>query len=266
MNKTYDDYYVSVIKDGMTLKDVPTDIMDEDIIVCAVEQNVMAFQYIPKDKMNFGILLHCLGLDLLYGDQLDEFIKLLSLDSITYEMYKQILAVNKLILKYIPISTLTNELILASIDPYNRSSLKYVPNDMFTDELCLQLVKCNGKALKYVPLNKRTNDIILKAVYNNGYALKYITPEQMTEEIISTAVKSRGLLLQYVPKEKQTSKICRKAVLNDIDAMNHIKIMPNDNDLEIIGNHVYTVQCNRFKYHALGHKAYVTSCPFGRLR
>lgn len=267
MNKTYDEYHQAVCNNGLALKDVPYDIIDEDIIYAALADNRLAFQYIPTDKINIDILCTSIDPSLYDNDinDLDDFMKYVSIDTLTNETYKSMLSINGIILKYIPISKLNNDLILASIDQYSRCSLKYVPNDMFTDELCLNIVKCNGKALKYIPIDKRTEKVIFQAVSNNGYALQYVPTEQMTDDIILAAVKRHGEFLQFVPTEKQTSKICREAVLSYCDAIKYIKITPNDDDLDTIGRYMYSIHANRAKYHILGYERFLECSPFARL-
>lgn len=95
---------------------------------------------------------------------------------------------------------------------YDCLMLKYVPNHINTKELCELAVKRDGIALKYVPKHLKTNELCELAVDNTEYAFQHITYEYMTPELSDLAIKTHGCFIRYVPEKYITLEYCKLAI------------------------------------------------------
>lgn len=190
-----------VNKDGKTLKYIPYEMINEEILLEAIKNGC------EVDDMVF-IVEHLSDLDLpAKNDLLMKMAKLnaevLSGVSNDYEYAFDVSKeeANKNV-KYIVLETVRQ----------NGLALKFVSSEMIDKEIALEAVKQNGLALEFVPSEIIDEEIALEAVKQNILALKFVPSEVMNGNIAAQGIRQNIEALKYL-KEYLSNKEFREAIL-----------------------------------------------------
>lgn len=161
---------------------LPTDLIDDDLVLRAVQKNESSFSLIPFDKI--------------HGDLVFNIASFLTKHETLHHIPESIFTTN-----------LSHRLISC-----NPMLLYGIPLRFRNKGLCLEAVTANGMALGAVPTNIKNDDMFRTAVQNNGLALKYIPTPYRDEGIPIMAVEQNGEAIEYVPESTIDEVLCRKAV------------------------------------------------------
>lgn len=131
--------------------------------------------------------------------------------------YKDIVAINGILLKFVPLKSRTMKIckIAVKSNPY---ALQYVPHKSY--KLYKLAVKQSGYVLKYV--SKITPKLCKLAVSNIDSGLMYVPPCMRTTEICYLSVSACWPTLKYVPLPMKTENLCEFAIEKSIYAIQYI--------------------------------------------
>lgn len=194
-------YYNRIMMKYISIQDIPSIFLTEDIIKLALETSDKTIKYIEQTKEMCMYAVEEYGTALQYIEKPNK------------------------------------DIILAAIEN-DGVALKFIKNK--TEEICMIAVKSNGLALQFVNRNcANYYNLSLTAVKENGNALKYFkhtkshSKKQKYSHIIiyniySIAVRENGLALRYVHvyilSKNNYYRICLSAVKKDGYALQYVHV------------------------------------------
>lgn len=249
---------VAVTIDGMLLKYIKNEMLDQYLCGLAFNNTVEIFPYIPVDFVTYEMCLQAVQYD---GTYLEDVPNEYFDDDVIMEAIKKTPGIIKIVKE--PSTKLCVEAINqdpsvvkvlenSSIKKYFRYYQTYdnqnilntiykildIEPELFqyiikpTYNICLKAVELDGHNLDDVPHVFRTEELCLKAIQSNPYAIKYI--EHQTETYIINAIHTNPKCIKYITNI--TPEIELMAVKINGTAIKHIKSPSNELCIEAIKN------------------------------
>lgn len=202
-----------------SLKNLPNELITEEMCKKAVEQGGYALNYVPEGFKTEEICRIAVRQNGWLLEYVPEKFK-------TEELCKLAVEQDGTALHYVPEELKTKELYLLAMreDPY---VLDIIPTEIVEEEACKRVLE-NGWYLDYVPKELRTEEMCKIAVQKLGYwgygsgILSYVPEELRTEEMCKLAVQHDWHCLEYVPEKFKTEEICKIALEQNKDAFEYL--------------------------------------------
>lgn len=198
-NTNSNSLYEKIKQNPLILKDIDDSNKTESLCIMAVEENIYALEYVPKNMLNdiFRYLIKEHHNNIF--DNIPEHL-------LTQELCNIAVDINVNNIREIPKKFRTEELcniVMAQYDDYELEDddgfLISVPNKYKTKEMCEKFVQLNGLELQGVPEVWRSKELCELAIKNNGHALGYVPDNLKTIENIILAVVYDGWNYSFVP-------------------------------------------------------------------
>ena len=256
-----------VKKDGKTLKYIPYEMINEEILLeaikngCEVDDMVFIVEHLSDldlpAKNDLFMKMIKLNAEVLSGvsndyeyafdvseEEANKNIKYIVLETIRQnglalefvsgeimdkEIVLEAVRQNGLALKFVPSEMIDNEIALEAVKQ-NSLALEFVSSEIMEKEIVLEAVRQNGLALKFVPSEMIDKEIALEAVRQNGLALEFVPSEIIDEEIALEAVKQNILALKFVPSEVMNGNIAAQGIRQNIEALKYLKEYINNKE------------------------------------
>ena len=229
----YDDYLLSVKKDGFFLQKIPKEYRTEEMInvalrqqielhksnekscefdannlnemyKLAIEHNVRNVCLIPRKGITKELALMVIKKTYKYTHYIPE-------EVFTPEICN--IAVNHswLAIRDIPDKFKTEELYALALERFleKYNVKKYMPNDI--KEVYHKIIQYNDYVIEIIPEKYRTRELCLKALETNAHTLRYMSDDTKTEELCRNALTKCPCILRFVP-DNMKKKLYQKAV------------------------------------------------------
>lgn len=193
--------YVQV--DGLLLEFINEKFKTLKICQLALDQNIYAFEYIHLS---------------------DEIT-----NDVYYEICKNVLKQDGMLLKYINTSFLTNELCEISIKQ-NGDAIDYVPRNMKTYNICKQSVTYNCENLLKIPYEFKNCEIYVEALKQDGLLLSNIN-DDYTMDMCNVAIEQNPHALKFILNklteksndQDDINKLCLTSINKDPSCLKYIE-------------------------------------------
>lgn len=216
------EFAVSIVEiNGLYLKYLPIDVVDENVVLKAVKETIHASKCIPGKYQTDEIYKALFDIK----PEVLKYIETPSLSLCEYVLDKLPSAMT-----YIrDVSVLTDEMYKKAIRT-DCESLKYIPSQKITKELCEYAFSVNYKAFEFFPDEYKTPELCEIVIRKDVAFLQYCPASMISLEMCEICLKKQGLLLKFVPYRLKTESICLLAVKQDCKAFDFIprKFLTNE--------------------------------------
>lgn len=247
LNSIYCDKDVKQTESGYSYLNNKEKLFSEEIILKAIENNILLIKYFDKKYMTNKIYLAAFDKD---PSVIIHFPKDRA------ELFKEDIIIkavesDPLIIKYIPKEYITPTVAFITFckNPY---CIEYFPNDkvdLFIDDFILNTIKKSPSIIKHIPEKYITNKIYLTAFDKDPHSILYFPKDRaelFKEDILLKAIEYDDNLMECIPKKYITTKIALIAFDKNSDNIiyfpkNNPDLFKEDIILKAIENNPFTI-------------------------
>lgn len=150
------------------LKDVPEELITEELCLIAIENNYIAMRYVPKKIKNKRFCLKAITIN-------EECIRFFPSEYIDDKMAMNLITKDGKNIRYIDEKKKTKELCLKAFEN-NPSCIEYLPTKYVNDEMFTEAVKFDCNILDIVPERLKTKELIINTLKT---AIKFTEDEKL---------------------------------------------------------------------------------------
>lgn len=187
--RSYDVCRRALLRDAMSITDVPSDLLDHWLVRCALIETSKIYPNciasVPLHFLDSELCMQAVGMN-------GEYLLYMPSVFVTYAMVQRALARSPEILLH------------------PRIAKEYQSADLARTHLSR-----HGSLLSLIPHSEQTYDDCVQAIRNDGYALKYARTNLVDRELCETVVSSCGRALEFVPLTLIDLSLCLLAYKDD---------------------------------------------------
>ena len=147
---------------------------------------------------------------------------------ITPAIYKELILYDYSFINLIPKDSITPEMFLEMLKPYNPNVIKkFIPKKNV--DILFKAVKKEGMVLKHIPLMRKTHKMCVEAVKQYGVEVLQFIPRCLRSyEIYEEIVKYGNVGILDVPYDYRTGKIASMLMNKFINAHNYVELCASE--------------------------------------
>ncbi|MDR1172851.1 MAG: DUF4116 domain-containing protein, partial [Bacteroidales bacterium] len=230
----------AVLADGLNLKHVPGDTLQDDFILNILRKDGILISAVDQDRRTREMYMTALGNN---GTAIMYFPE----DMITPEIALQAVQNSGQALEFVPEGMRTKELCRAALDdrqnlphgaadvlsliPFSDVCMEYLEKfkelnieplavlgninpRMMTEEMADFAVEWNSECFQLIPDRLKTQGLCMKAVEKDWLNMRFVPDKLTSPEMALNAVQKNGQAIVFVPEQLRTKEVCRIALDN----------------------------------------------------
>lgn len=187
------------------LKDVPTDVLDKDIVMAFFNNSTknvhqwLVLKTLPRELIDADVCLAAVKYD--HGN-----LRGVPEQHKTYEMCLMAIEKSPYELQWVPKEMMTEELLLLSLKETDKA-FSYIPKELLNDKICLQAISVGyGRTIiGEIPEDMITQEMVDKVMERPNRSIIGVPEKFISEEmLIKIAKNSSGYLHENFPKKFRT--------------------------------------------------------------
>lgn len=190
---------------------VPKSYLDQDICIKVLSSDGLLIKHIPLDLLNDKIIHTAIN-------QNPESLLLLPEFYRKPKMVSFAIKKNGAMIQYLRKTLIPDNLYLKAVQS-NPTSIEFLPERLKTYELCLDAVKRNGKSIRFVDRNIIDENMINSAFDNDQSSIQYFEKKWITKEMCLKACETH---IDCIPKEILDDEMILKSIMHDIYNIEYI--------------------------------------------